>query len=58
MAIFLEKSKFGCKQVEWLRYVIDDHGTVPMQKKTDAIVQLNHPKTFKQLKSFMGSIHH
>ena len=28
------------------------------RKKTDAIVQLNHPKTSKQLKSFMGSIHH
>ena len=29
-----------------------------MQKKTEAIVQLCHPETFKQLKSFMGSIHH
>ena len=57
MAKSLEKSKFGCKQVEWLGYVIDEYDTVPMQKKTDAIVQLNHPKTFKQFKSFMGSIH-
>ena len=54
----LEKSKFGCKQVEWLGYVIDEYSTVPMQRKTDAIVQLNHPKTFKQLKCFMGSIYH
>ena len=44
--------------MEWLGYVIDEHGTIPMQKKTDAISQLNHPKTFRQLKSFMGSIHH
>ena len=29
-----------------------------MQKKTDAIVNLHHPKTFKQLKNFMGSVHH
>ena len=29
-----------------------------MQKKTDAIVNLQHPKTFKQLKSFMVFIHH
>ena len=58
MAISLEKSKFGCKQVEWLGYVFDEYGTIPMQKKTNAIVQLNHPKTFKQLKSFMCSIHH
>ena len=58
MAISLGKSKFGCKQVEWLGYVNNEYGTIPMQKKTDAIVQLNHPKTFKQLKSFMGSIQH
>ena len=50
-AIALEKSKFGCTQVEWLGYVIDEHGTIPMQKKTDAISQLNHQKSFKQLKS-------
>ena len=29
-----------------------------MQKKTDATVNLQHPKTFKQLKSFMVFIHH
>ena len=29
-----------------------------MHKKTDAITKLQHPKTFKQLKSFMGSVHH
>ena len=57
MAISLDMSKFGCKQEEWLGYVINKDGTSPMQKKTEAIVQLSHPKTFKQLKSFMGSIH-
>ena len=29
-----------------------------MQKKTDALVNLHQPKTFKQLKSFMGPVHH
>ena len=33
MAISPEKSKFGCKQVEWLGYVINEYGTIPMQKK-------------------------
>ena len=28
-----------------------------MQKKTDALINLPYPETFKQLKSFMGSIH-
>ena len=39
-------------------YVINEYETIPMQNKTEAIVQLCHPKTFKQLKNFMGSIHH
>ena len=58
MAISLDKSKFGCKQVEWLGYVINEYGTIPMQKKNQATVQLCHPKSFKQLRSFMGSIYH
>ena len=59
MAISLgRKSKLGCKQVELLGYVINNYGTIPMQKKTEAILQLKHSKTFKQLKSLMGSIHH
>ena len=33
-------------------------GTKPLIKKTEAIQKLSPPKSFKQLKSFMGSIHH
>ena len=58
MAISIDKCKLGCKEVEWLGFVINEHGTTPMQKKTDATKNLTYPKTFKQLKSFMGSIHH
>ena len=58
MAISLNKCKFGCKEVEWLGFIINEYGTIPMHKKTEAITNLQHPKTFKQLKSFMGSIHH
>ena len=58
MAISVDKCKFGCKEVEWLGFVINNYGITPMQKKTDAIVNLHHPKPFKQLKSFMGSVHH
>ena len=58
MAISLNKCKFGCKEGEWLGFIINDYGTIPMHKKTDAIAKLQHPKTFKQLKSFMGSVHH
>ena len=58
MALLLDKSKFGCKQAEWLIYVISEYGTIPMQKKTEARLQLRHLKTFKQLKFFLGPIHH
>ena len=58
MAISLNKCKFGCKEVEWLGFIINEFGTIPIHKKTEAITNLQHPKTFKQLKSFMGSIHH
>ena len=58
MAISVDKCEFGCKEVEWLGFVISEYGTTPMQKKADAMINLQDPKTFKQLKSFMGSIHH
>ena len=32
-------------------------GIKPIKRKTDAIIQLENPKTLKQLRSFMGSIH-
>ena len=53
MAISVDKCKFGCKEVEWLRFVVNEYGTTLMQKK-DAIINLQHWKMFKQLKSFMG----
>ena len=58
LAMSLDKCKFACKQVEWLRFTINSEGTKPLIKKTEAIEKLSPPKTFKQLKSFMGSIHH
>ena len=58
LAISLEKCKFACKQVEWLGYIINSEGTTPLIRKTEANEKLSPPKLFKQLKSFMGSIHH
>ena len=57
-AISLEKFKFACKQIDWLGFNINSEGTTPLIKKTEAIEKLSAPKTFKQLKSFMESIHH
>ena len=58
LAISLDKCKFACKQVDWLGFSVNSEGKKPLVKKTEAIEKLLPPKTFKQLKSFMGSIHH
>ena len=58
LAISLDKGKFRCKPVEWLGYTTNSKGTTPLIRKTEAIAKLSPPKTFKQLKRFMGSIHH
>ena len=59
LAIFLDKYKFVCKQVEWLGFNINSEGTKPLIKQTEAIKKLSLvKKTYKQLKTFMGSIHH
>ena len=40
-----------CKQVEWLGEVVNEYGTIPMQRKTEAILKLQNPTTFKEIKS-------
>ena len=58
LAISLEKCKFACKQIERLGFNNNSEGKTPLTKKTEAIEKLSAPKTFKQLKRFMGSKHH
>ena len=58
MAISLHKCEFGLNEITWLGYKIYAEGIKPTKRKTDAIIQLENPKTLKQLRSFMGSIHH
>ena len=58
LAINLQKCEFGKNTIEWLGFKITSQGTTPLITKTEAIMKLEHPKTLKQLWSFMGSIHH
>ena len=44
LGISLEKCKFACKQVKWLRFNISSEGTKPLIKKTEAIEKLSPPK--------------
>ena len=58
LAINLQKCEFGKNTIEWLGFKITPQGITPLITKTEAIMKLEHPKTLKQLRSFLGSIHH
>ena len=58
LAISLQKCEFGKQQIEWLGFKITPHGVTQLITKTEALQKLDTPKTIKQLRSFMGSIHH
>ena len=45
-------------EVTWLGYKINPDGIIPTKRKTEAIIKMDPPKTLKQLRSLMGSIHH
>ena len=46
------------KQNKWLGHEISEIGVKPVISKTQAIINLKPPTTHKQLKSFLGSVHH
>ena len=58
LAISLQKCEFAKQKIEWLGFKITPHGVTPLITKTEALQKLDTPKTLKQLRSFMGSIHH
>ena len=58
LAISLQKCEFAKPAIEWLGFKITPHGVTPLITKTEALLKLEPPKTLKQLRSFMGSIHH
>ena len=58
LAISLHICEFGQTEVTWLGYKINSEGITPKKRKTNKIIQLENHNTFKQLRSFMGSIHH
>ena len=57
LAIKLEKCKIARGNLTWLGYNITQTGISPNTKKAESIQNLETPKTLKQLRSLMGSIH-
>jgi len=58
LKINASKSFFGRTQLEYLGYNISREGLRPSQKKVEAILQLDAPKTRKQLRSFIGMVNY
>ena len=58
LAISLQKCEFAKQEIEWLGFKVTPHGVTPLITKTEALQKLDIPKTLKQLRSFMCSIHH
>ena len=57
LAISLQKCEFAKQKIDWLGFKITPHGVTPLITKTETLQKLDTPKTLKQLRSFMGSIH-
>ena len=53
-----KKTELFRKELIWLGYYINQNGVKPIKDKTEAITKLESPKNVKELKSFLGSIHH
>ena len=56
-ALKLRKCEFAKTECKWLGYRIGENGITPLVRKTQAIEDLKTPKSRKQLKSLMGSLH-
>ena len=58
LAINLDKCHFAKSKITLLGHEITEKGIKPIISKTQAIINLKPPTTHKQLKSFLGSVHH
>ena len=58
LRINLSKCHFAKHQINWLDFTFSQSGVKPIESKTAAIAEIKAPKTLKQLRSFLGSVHH
>ena len=58
LALKLCKCEFFRNELNWLDHKLTAGGITPKVTKTEAILNLQHPKALKQLRSFLGSINH
>ena len=58
LALKITKCEFFQPSVNWLGHNLSAESIIPKITKTEAIANLQPPKSLKQLRSFMGSINH
>ena len=58
LRINLSKCHFAKHQIHWLGFTLLQNGVKPIESKTAAIAKIKAPKTLKQLRSILGSVHH
>ena len=58
LALKLSKCEFFKQEVNVLGHHLSEAGVRPKITKTEAVVNLNPPKSLKHLRSFLGSINH
>ena len=58
LALKITKCEFFQPSVNWLGHNLSAEGIIPKITKTEAISNLQPPKSLKQFRSFMGSINH
>ena len=58
LRINLSKCHFAKHQINWLGFTFSQSGVKPIESKIAAIAEIKAPKTLKQLRSFLGSVHH
>ena len=58
LRINLSKCHFAKHQINWLGFTFSQSSVKPIESKTAAIAEIKASKTLKQLRSFLGSVHH
>ena len=56
LQINIDKSHFAVKEVEYLGYILTTEGIKPQPQKVEAILNINQPKTVKELRGFIGLV--